>query len=49
METNKELTKQNNDHEEESLKGALFSSLVFVGGTIIAFIVMFIVLYMGRI
>jgi hypothetical protein len=50
METNKGMTNSNREnHEEESLKGALFSSLVFVGGTIVAFILLFIVLYIGRI
>lgn len=50
METNKGITTtEEENHEEDSLKGALFSSLVFVGGTIAAFIVLFIVLYIGRI
>lgn len=35
--------------DENSLKGALFSSIVFVGGTIVAFIVLLIVFYMIRI
>lgn len=50
MEMNKGIaTKNDEKHEDESLKGALFSSLVFVGGTIVAFIVIFIVIYIGRI
>jgi len=50
METNKGITPSNEENRDEnSLKGALFSSLVFVGGTIVVFIILFIVLYMGRI
>jgi len=51
METNKEIIQEENreKHEEDSLKGAFFSSVVFVGGTIVAFIILFIVLFMGRI
>lgn len=35
--------------EEESLKGTLFSTIVFVGGGILFFIVLLFVLYMIRI
>ncbi|WP_156291642.1 hypothetical protein [Oceanobacillus salinisoli] len=50
METNKEMIpKENVSKEEHSLKGALFSSIVFVGGTIVACILLLIVLYMTRI
>ncbi|MEC5423664.1 hypothetical protein QGM71_09185 [Virgibacillus sp. C22-A2] len=36
-------------YEETSLKGTLFSSLVFVGGGIIFFIVLLFVVYMIRV
>ncbi|WP_158591800.1 hypothetical protein [Oceanobacillus halophilus] len=48
METNKEVVSKENVNEEHSFKGALFSSLVFVGGTIVACILLLWVLYMVR-
>ncbi|AIF45218.1 hypothetical protein [Virgibacillus sp. SK37] len=36
-------------HDDQSLKGALFSSLVFVGGGIVSFIVLLFVIYMMRV
>lgn len=38
-----------NEEPEDSLKGTLFSTLVFVGGGIICFIVLLFVFYMTRI
>jgi len=35
-------------YEEDSLKGTLFSTLVFVGGGIVLFIILLFVLYMIR-
>ncbi len=50
VEKNKEIVSKNNLYEDEhSLKGALFSSIVFVGGTIVATILLLIVFYMIRI
>ncbi|WP_179151927.1 hypothetical protein [Oceanobacillus senegalensis] len=50
MESNKGIISEKNVNEEEhSLKGALFSSVVFVGGTIVACILLLLVLYMIRI
>ncbi|MFD1350741.1 hypothetical protein [Oceanobacillus caeni] len=50
MEKNKGVIPKNDLYKDEnSLKGALFSSIVFVGGTIVAFIVLLIVFYMIRI
>jgi hypothetical protein len=50
VEKNKEIVPKNNLYEDEnSLKGALFSSIVFVGGTIVAVILLLIVFYMIRI
>ncbi|WP_176481874.1 hypothetical protein [Paucisalibacillus globulus] len=37
------------DHEEHSYKGALASSLIFVGGGIILVIALLLVLYMTRV
>lgn len=34
--------------DEQSLKGTLFSSLVFVGGGIVSFIVLLFAIYMTR-
>ncbi|WP_281274262.1 hypothetical protein [Lysinibacillus antri] len=36
-------------NEENSLRGTLFSTVVFVGGTIILFIIVLLVLYMDRV
>jgi len=50
VERNKGVIPKNDLYKDEnSLKGALFSSIVFVGGTIVAFIVLLIVFYMIRI
>jgi len=50
METNKKIIPKKELHDKEnSLKGALFSSIVFVGGTILAFTILLIVFYMIRI
>ncbi|WP_276245346.1 hypothetical protein [Virgibacillus profundi] len=35
--------------DEQSLKGTLFSSLVFVGGGIVAFILLLFIVYMTRV
>jgi len=48
METNKEVMKDI-PTEEESYKNALFQTLLFVGGTIVAFIILLIVLFTTRI
>ncbi|MFD1848523.1 hypothetical protein [Oceanobacillus bengalensis] len=50
METNKGIIPENNtkDDDEDSLRGSLFSSLVFVGGTIVACILLLFILYMVR-
>lgn len=49
MENNKELISNNIHDEDHSYKGALFSSIVFVGGSIVAFTILLIVIYMVRI
>ncbi|MBR7797390.1 hypothetical protein GT022_15220 [Agaribacter marinus] len=50
METNnKNVIAKEKHNKKYSLKGTLFSSIVFVGGTIIAFILLLWVLYMVRI
>lgn len=51
METTEKLTleEQEKQLEQEALKGTLFSSLVFVGGGIVAFILLLIIVYMVRI
>ncbi|GAB3060349.1 hypothetical protein [Virgibacillus ainsalahensis] len=51
METTKNLTPKEHEEkrDEHSLKGALFSSIVFVGGGIAFFIVLLFVIYMIRI
>lgn len=49
MENKKEMIPNRNFEEEHSYKGALFSSIVFVGGTIVAFIILLILIYMARI
>ena len=51
MAVNKEvLTNQNdNNHENHSYKGALASSLIFVGGGIVLVIALLLVLYMTRV
>ena len=50
MEINKDMKeKVNVTDEEHSFKGALFSSVVFVGGSICAFTLLLIVFYMIRI
>lgn len=50
MENNKEvIVNQNLQEEEHSYKGALFSSIVFVGGTILAFTILLILIYMARV
>jgi len=43
-------TKLNTDekYDEQSLKGTLFSTIVFVGGGIVAFIALLFILYMIR-
>ncbi|GGH75326.1 hypothetical protein GCM10010978_15090 [Compostibacillus humi] len=47
METNKNIT--THSEHEESYKGALFSTLVFVGGTIVLFIIILLALFIARI
>ena len=51
METTEKLTleEQEEQLEQETLKGTLFSSIVFVGGGIVAFILLLIIVYMVRI
>ena len=51
MESTKKLTleEQEKQLDEQTLKGTLFSSLVFVGGGIIAFILLLVIVYMVRI
>lgn len=51
METTENLTPEEQEEkriDEETLKGTLFSSLVFVGGGIIAFILLLFIIYMVR-
>ncbi|MFC2949958.1 hypothetical protein [Virgibacillus sediminis] len=48
MATAKEIKQKANQHETESLKGALFSSVVFVGGGIVLFFLLLFILYMVR-
>lgn len=51
METTEKLTPEEQEEmlDKESLKGTLFSSIVFVGGGIIAFILLLVIIYMVRI
>jgi len=51
METTEKLTPEEQEEqlEQETLKGTLFSSIVFVGGGIVAFILLLIIVYMVRI
>lgn len=50
MEKSKGITPENKKYNEEenSLKGALFSSIVFVGGGIVLFMVLLFIMYMFR-
>ncbi|WP_249870009.1 hypothetical protein [Oceanobacillus saliphilus] len=51
METTKKIAQEENidTHDVGSLKGALFSSIVFVGGGIVSFILLLFITYMVRI
>lgn len=50
METTEKLTLEEQEKQinEVSMKGTLFSSLLFVGGGIIAFILLLVIVYMVR-
>lgn len=50
MEISKDMTPEKNrdQNEANSLKGALFSSVVFVGGGIVLFMALLFVMYMIR-
>ncbi|SOB99400.1 hypothetical protein SAMN05880501_102198 [Ureibacillus xyleni] len=51
MTTNKEIETKKcaEKNEDDSLKGALFSSVVFVGGTIVVFMAILLAYYIARI
>lgn len=49
MEANKAVTTKTQVSEKESLKGALYSTLIFVGGTIVIFIILLLALFIARI
>lgn len=51
METNKEVVLDKNIEEVDShsYKGAFFSTVVFVGGTIVLFIILLLALFIARI
>lgn len=49
METQVDQKKEMEKYDEDSLKGTLFSTLVFVGGGIVAFIILLFVFYMMRV
>lgn len=50
METTKEQVRENIEkYDEDSLKGTLFSTLVFVGGGIVIFIILLFAFYMMRV
>ncbi|MGJ9458676.1 hypothetical protein [Oceanobacillus sp. CF4.6] len=51
METTKKIIQEENVDKDDvnSLKGALFSSIVFVGGGIVGFILLLFITYMVRV
>lgn len=49
METNKGMVTETQTQEHESMKSALFATLIFVGGTIVAFIILLLVIFIARI
>lgn len=51
MESAEKLTieEQEKRLNEQTLKGTLFSSLVFVGGGIVAFILLLVIVFMARV